>query len=230
MRITRKQIRKLIKEIRDVDIGEWDDARAALDAIYQDLADAKEEAAQYDAIDLLLDKAGVYALEDIRVKKSVVQDALLNHSDPAGILSKLVSDISALVNEFGSRPDGYRWNEVLARMLVEILGIKPAWSRRVKPETRVKRRVNALMKSKLFSKASKRDKGLAYKKIFAAEMDLPENGGDGRYFEEMYDDALGGYDSSLMRRLAAAAGTDSDSWGEALAAWGAGEKDYTRWM
>ena len=64
MKITRKQIRKLIKEIRDADIEEWDNARTALDAIYQDLASSKEEEDQYDAIDLILDKAGEYTFEE----------------------------------------------------------------------------------------------------------------------------------------------------------------------
>ena len=32
------------------------------------------------------------------------------------------------------RPDGYRWDEVFTRMIVEALGIKRAWTKRLTPQ------------------------------------------------------------------------------------------------
>jgi hypothetical protein len=107
-------------------------------------------------------------------------------------------------------------------LLVEMLGLKKAWSRRPMPGPKVKRRISGLMKGKLFAGASDKDKKIATDKIYKAMMSLERNGGAEMFYEEILDSALGGYDSKLMKRLAKSAGATVDSWSEALSAWVSG--------
>ena len=87
-----------------------------------------------------------------------------------------------------------------------------------------------LMSSKLFANAAPADKAEAEKIILKAVMSLQMNGGQERHYPEFLDDAMGGYGSDLQQRLATAAGSNVHDWGEALAAWGDGHKDYEGWM
>ena len=48
--------------------------------------------------------------------------------------------------------------------------------------------------------------------------------------KEELDDALGGPRSRLIARLARAAGSEPNSWGEALSAWVSGDSKYAKWM
>ena len=97
-------------------------------------------------------------------------------------------------------------------------------------EAEVKAELADLMSSKLFANAAPADKAEAEKIILKAVMSLQMNGGQQRHYPEFLDDAMGGYGSELQQRLATAAGSNIDSWGEALAAWGDGEEGYEGWM
>ena len=82
-----------------------------------------------------------------------------------------------------------------------------------------------LMRSGLFSKADRKDKMFARKKIYSALKRTRLYGGENNFSEEMLVRALGGYRSDLQQRLAAAAGIDVDDWAERLSAWASGH-DY----
>ena len=82
-----------------------------------------------------------------------------------------------------------------------------------------------LMRSGLFSKADRKDKMFARKKIYSALKRTRLYGGENNFSEEMLVRALGGYKSDLQQRLAAAAGIDVDDWAERLSAWASGH-DY----
>jgi hypothetical protein len=85
------------------------------------------------------------------------------------------------------------------------------------------------MGSGLFSKADPKDKKNAARRIFRALKKTNFYGGENTFYEEILDDALGGYGSDLQQRLADAAGVVVDSWGEALSAWASGEEDFMKW-
>ena len=114
-------------------------------------------------------------------------------------------------------------------MIVEALGIKRAWTKRITAAQRVKRKVNSLMRSKLFVNANPKDKQVAAAKITKALLGLERYGGYNTFYEEILDDALGTR-SRLKDRLAKAAGADVDSWGEALSSWVSGDPNYVQWM
>jgi|TARA_R110002012_G_scaffold18693_1_gene68322 hypothetical protein len=237
MKIAKSQLRKIIKEELTIVLeslgatsGEdFTSAMSDLGALYQPVAVDAEEDAQYANIETIIDKMAEYELEKIRISKKALKDALYAYDDAEALHNQLIDTIRPMVED-NPRPDGYRWEEIWTRMLVEILGLKKAWSKRPMPGPKVKRGINKLMKSKLFANASDKDKAAASKKIFKALMSLESNGGYEMYYEEMLDDALGGYDSPLIRRLAKAAGSDSESWGEALGAWSDGDRKFERWM
>ena len=83
-----------------------------------------------------------------------------------------------------------------------------------------------LMRSGLFSKADRKDKMFARKKIYSALKRTRLYGGENTFYEEMLDDALGGHGSDLQQRLAGAAGMDVVDWAEKLSAWATGGGDF----
>ena len=83
-----------------------------------------------------------------------------------------------------------------------------------------------LMRSGLFSKADRKDKMLARKKIYSVLKRTRLYGGENTFYEEMLDDALGGHGSDLQQRLADAAGMDVVDWAEKLSAWATGGGDF----
>ena len=83
-----------------------------------------------------------------------------------------------------------------------------------------------LMRSGLFSKADRKDKMLARKKIYSALKRTRFYGGENTFYEEMLDAALGGHGSDLQQRLADAAGMDVVDWAEKLSAWATGGGDF----
>ena len=90
--------------------------------------------------------------------------------------------------------------------------------------------VRALMRSGLFSQAGKHDMRNAARRIVKALVKLEPYGGEEPYYEEVLDDALGGHDSPMVKRLADAAGIDHILWGEALAAWLSGDEDFMMYI
>jgi len=85
--------------------------------------------------------------------------------------------------------------------------------------------IEELMISGLFSKADQKDKMFARKKIYSALKRTSLYGGENTFYEEMLDDALGGHGSDLQQRLADAAGIEVVDWAERLSAWASGH-DY----
>ena len=86
-----------------------------------------------------------------------------------------------------------------------------------------------LLGSELFSKADPKDQRDAAKKIYSTLIRTSFYGGENRFYEEILDDALGGYGSDLQQRLADAAGFPVVSWGEALSAWASGDEDFAKY-
>ena len=82
-----------------------------------------------------------------------------------------------------------------------------------------------LMRSGLFSKADRKDKMLARRKIYSVLKRTRLYGGENTFYEEMLEDALGGHGSDLQQRLADAAGIEVGDWAERLSAWASGH-DY----
>ena len=104
----------------------------------------------------------------------------------------------------------------------------PQMGGRISPKegaVELRKDIKELMGSILFSKADPKDKRVATKKIYSALIRTSYYGGENTFYEEILDDALGGYGSDLQQRLADAAGAPVDSWGEALSAWASGH-DY----
>ena len=105
----------------------------------------------------------------------------------------------------------------------------PQMGGRISPKegaAELRKDIEELMGSILFSKADPKDKRGAAKKIYSALIRTSYYGGENTFYEEILDDALGGYGSDLQQRLADAAGAGVDSWGEALSAWASGEEDF----
>lgn len=86
--------------------------------------------------------------------------------------------------------------------------------------------IKELMGSGLFSKADPKDKKNAARRIFRALKKTNFYGGENTFYEEILDDALGGYGSDLQQRLADAAGMDVVDWAEKLSAWATGGGDF----
>ena len=82
-----------------------------------------------------------------------------------------------------------------------------------------------LLGSELFSKADPKDQTDAAKKIYSTLIRTSFYGGENTFYEEILDDALGGYGSDLQQRLADAAGIEVGDWAERLSAWASGH-DY----
>ena len=230
MKITKARLRQIIKEELDSLTGdEFSSSMGRLSDLHGELAADIDELKDYEKIDYILSVIDDDELRAIRVPMNKVKDALMQYPEPRTLYNKVYDDLHAVVKTAGSRPDGYRWPEVFTRMVVEALGIKRAWTKRITAAQRVKRRVNSLMRSKLFVNANPKDKQVAAAKITKALLGLEQYGGDRTFYEEILDDALGTR-SRLKDRLAKAAGADVDSWGEALSSWVSGDPNYVQWM
>jgi len=108
----------------------------------------------------------------------------------------------------------------------------PQMGGRISPEegaAELRADIKELMGSILFSKADPKDKRDAAKKIYSALIRTSFYGGENTFYEEILDDALGGYGSDLQQRLADATGAPVDSWGEALSAWASGDEDFAKY-
>ena len=108
----------------------------------------------------------------------------------------------------------------------------PQMGGRISPEegaAELRADIKELMGSILFSKADPKDKRDAAKKIYSALIRTSFYGGENTFYEEILDDALGGYGSDLQQRLADAAGFPVVSWGEALSAWASGDEDFAKY-
>ncbi len=230
MKITKTRLKQIIKEELDALTGdEFSSSMDKLSDLHGELAADIDELKDYEKIDYILSVIDDDELRAIRVPMNKVKDALMQYPEPRTLYNKVYDDLHAVVKTAGSRPDGYRWPEVFTRMVVEALGIKRAWTKRITAAQRVKRRVNSLMRSKLFVNANPKDKQVAAAKITKALLGLERYGGYNTFYEEILDDALGTR-SRLKDRLAKAAGADVDSWGEALSSWVSGDPNYVQWM
>lgn len=231
MKITKTRLRQIIKEELDALTGdEFSSSMGKLSDLHGELAADLDDLNDYEQIDYILSVLSDSELKRIRVSKDQVKDALMKYPEPTDLYRKVYDDLYATARNTSHRPDGYRWDEVFTRMIVEALGIKPAWTKRMPASVRVKRNVSSLMRSKLFAKASPEDKQVASAKISKALLGLEQYGGDRTFYEEVLDDALGGPRSRLIARLARAAGSEPNSWGEALSAWVSGDSKYAKWM
>ena len=108
----------------------------------------------------------------------------------------------------------------------------PQMGTRISPKegaAELRKDMEELLGSELFSKADPKDQRDAAKKIYSALIRTSFYGGENTFYEEILDDALGGYGSDLQQRLADATGAPVDSWGEALSAWASGEEDFAKY-
>jgi len=230
MKITKTRLKQIIKEeLASLTGHEFSSSMDKLSDLHGELAADIDELKDYEKIDYILGILDEDELRVIRVPMNKVKDTLMRYPEPRALYNKVYDDLHAVVNNMSHRPDGYRWTEVFTRMVVEALGIKRAWTKRLTAAQRVKRSVNSLMRSKLFVNANSKDKQVAAAKITKALLSLERYGGYNTFYEEILDDALGTR-SRLKDRLAKAAGADVDSWGEALSSWVSGDPNYVKWM
>ena len=217
MKITKARLRQIIKEELDSLTGdEFSSSMDKLSDLHGELAADIDELKNYEKIEYILSILVEDELSEIGVPMNKVKDTLMKYPEPRTLYNKVYDDLHAVVNNMAHRPDGYRWDEVFTRMIVEALGIKRAWTERLTAAQRVKRRVNSLMRSNLFVNADPQDKKAASAKIMKALLNLGRFGGSDSYYEEILDDALDTR-SELKSRLARAAGMDVRDWGDKLA-------------
>jgi hypothetical protein len=217
MKITKARLKQIIKEELDSLTGdEFSSSMGKLSDLHGELAADIDELKDYEKIDYILSILVEDELNEIGVPMNKVKDTLMKYPEPRTLYNKVYDDLHAVVNNMAHRPDGYRWDEVFTRMIVEALGIKRAWTKRITAAQRVKRRVASLMGGELFVNADPQDKKVASAKIMKALLTLGRFGGPDSYYEEILDDALGTR-SELKSRLARAAGMDVRDWGDKLA-------------
>ena len=217
MKITKARLRQIIKEELDSLTGdEFSSSMDKLSDLHGELAADIDELKDYEKIEYILSILVEDELSEIGVPMNKVKDTLMKYPEPRTLYNKVYDDLHAVVNNMAHRPDGYRWDEVFTRMIVEALGIKRAWTKRLTAAQRVKRRVASLMSGELFVNADPQDKKAASAKIMKALLNLRRFGGSDSYYEEILDDALDTR-SELKSRLARAAGMDVRDWGDKLA-------------
>ena len=217
MKITKARLKQIIKEELDSLTGdEFSSSMGKLSDLHGELAADIDELKDYEKIEYILSILVEDELNEIGVPMNKVKDTLMKYPEPRTLYNKVYDDLHAVVNNMAHRPDGYRWDEVFTRMIVEALGIKRAWTKRLTAAQRVKRRVASLMGDELFVNADPQDKKVASAKIMKALLTLGRFGGPDSYYEEILDDALGTR-SELKSRLARAAGMDVRDWGDKLA-------------
>ena len=105
----------------------------------------------------------------------------------------------------------------------------PQMGSRISPEqgaAELRKDMEELLGSELFSKADPKDQTDAAKKIYNTLIRTSFYGGENTFYEEMLDDALDGHGSDLQQRLADAAGMDVVDWAEKLSAWATGGGDF----
>ena len=217
MKITKTRLKQIIKEELSALTGdEFSSSMDKLSDLHGELAADIDELKDYEKIDYILSILVEDELSEIGVPMNKVKDVLMKYPNPRTLYNKVHDDLHAVVNNMAHRPDGYRWDEVFTRMIVEALGIKRAWTKRLTAAQRVKPRVASLMGGELFVNADPQDKKVASAKIMKALLTLGRFGGPDSYYEEILDDALGTR-SELKSRLARAAGMDVREWGDKLA-------------
>ena len=217
MKITKTRLKQIIKEeLASLTGDEFSSSMDKLSDLHGELAADIDELKDYEKIEYILSILVEDELSEIGVPMNKVKDVLMKYPNPRTLYNKVYDDLHSVVNNMAHRPDGYRWDEVFTRMIVEALGIKRAWTKRLTAAQRVKPRVASLMGDELFVNADPQDKKVASAKIMKALLTLGRFGGPDSYYEEILDDALGTR-SELKSRLARAAGMDVRDWGDKLA-------------
>ena len=238
MKITRRQLRSIIKEALDVNPEEWASAQAQMDDILGGIADEERDDLSYEAIEMLLGKVGWHTWRENKVDKGAIEKELYAADvDPIDVLEALRNRVEKELKGKSRGPEGYHWSDAWVLMLAEELGLGPMWSNREtedqfksRKRKEAKAKVDELMKTRMFSNADKEDKAEAWLIIFDALMSLEGYGGDRMWVEEFMADEWVRH-KDLAERLGKAAGQRGpDYWLDALVTWSNGNKDYLDWL
>ncbi len=238
MRITRRQLRRIIREALDVNPEEWSSAQAKIDSILGGIANEERDDLSYEAINVLLNEPGMHAWRQHKVDKDAVEKEL--HAadvDPIDVLDTLRNELEKQLEGKSRGPEGYHWSAAWVLMLAEELGLGPMWSNREttaqwadRKTKEVEAKIDKLMKSRMFSNAEPKDKAEAHKIILDAMMSLEGNGGDRMWVEEYMSDEWVSH-KDLAEKLGKAAGQSGPGyWLDALVTWSNGGKDYLDWL
>tara|TARA_Y100000592_G_scaffold99381_1_gene175202 strand:- start:833 stop:1549 length:717 start_codon:yes stop_codon:yes gene_type:complete len=238
MKITKRQLRSIIKETLDVNPEEWAAAQAKMDDILGSIADEEREDLSYEAINVLLSEPGWHQWRENKVDKNAIEIEL--HAadlDPIDVLEALRNRLQNELRGESRGPEGYHWSDAWVLMLAEELGLGPMWSNREtesqwadRKRKQAKAKVDKLMKTRMFSNAEPEDKAEAYKIIFDAIMSLEGYGGKRMWVEEFMADEWMMH-KDLAEKLGKAAGQSGPGyWLDALVTWSNGGKDYLDWL
>jgi len=235
MKLTKSKLRQIIKEeisrvIKEQvpDWGEGDIPPGAFGAPDPDVLDPDIEN-DYDAIDFI-DERLSSAYKEAGIKREELLDALYKFQ--GSVADVLGSAMEQAYNRSRADSNMRSWRAAALEYIGRAVGLRiPKFNPKRKAKNELDLRMKSLMRSKLFKNANPSDKATAEAKIRKAMESLERYGGSEMFYEEILDDALGGYGSKLQNSLAAAAGARStDSWSEALSSWASGDTNYSKWM
>ena len=238
MKVTIRQLRRIIKEALDINSEEWNSARAKMDSVLGGIADEERDDLSYEAINVLLNEPGIHAWRENKVDKGAVEKELYAADvDPIDVLDALRNQLEKELKGKSRGPEDYHWTAAWVLMLAEELGLGPMWSNREttsqwedRKRKEVEAKVDELMKSRMFSNAEPKDKAEAHKIILDAIMNLEHNGGDRMWVEEYMSDEWVRH-KDLAEKLGKAAGQSGPGyWLDALVTWSNGGKDYLDWL
>ncbi len=238
MKVTIRQLRRIIKEALDINSEEWNSARAKMDSVLGGIADEERDDLSYEAINVLLNEPGIHAWRENKVDKGAVEKELYAADvDPIDVLDALRNQLEKELKGKSRGPEDYHWTAAWVLMLAEELGLGPMWSNREttsqwedRKRKEVEAKVDELMKSRMFSNAEPKDKAEAHKIILDAIMNLEHNGGDRMWVEEYMSDEWVRH-KDLAEKLGEAAGQSGPGyWLDALVTWSNGGKDYLEWL
>ena len=238
MKITKRQLKKIIKEAIDANPEEWAAAQAKMDDILGGIADEEREDLSYEAINVLLSEPGWHSWRQNKVDKGAIEREL--HAadvDPIDVLEALRIRLEKELKGKSRGPEGFHWSDAWVLMVAEELGLGPMWSNREttsqwadRKRKAVEAKIDKLMKSRMFSNAEPKDKAEAHKIILDAMMSLEGNGGDRMWVEEYMSDEWVRH-KDLAEKLGKAAGQSGPGyWLDALVTWSNGGKDYLDWL
>lgn len=238
MKITRKQLRNIIKEALDVNPEEWSSARAKMDDILGGIADEERDDLSYEAINVLLREPGLHSWGQNKIDKGAIERKLYAADvDPIDVLEALRNRLEKELKGKSRGPEGFHWSDAWVLMVAEALGLGPMWSDREtadqwadRKRKEAKAKVDELMKTRMFSNADPEDKADAHKIILDAIMSLEGYGGKRMWVEEYMADAWALH-KDLAKELGEAAGQRGPGyWLDALVTWSNGGKDYLDWL